>query len=135
VPAQQPPPPPRPVPRTVRIAALLVAVEGAALVVLAVVEALSTVLGDPGSVGLALATAAMAAAGGVLLLWLAAAMSRLRKAARSPVVVLQLISLPIGWTLAVDNGRPELGLPVLALAVAVLVLLGTSGARDALTRG
>jgi hypothetical protein len=133
VPAQQPPPPS--VPRAIRAAALLVAVEGAALAVLAAAEVLSTLFGEPGSVALALVTAAMAAAGSALLLWLAGAMLRLRKAARSPVVVVQLISLPIGWTLTVDNGRPELGLPVLALAVAVLVLLGTPAARNALARG
>lgn len=121
-------------PGTVRAAALLVAAEGAALLVLGAVEALSTVLGDPADTGGALVTAAFAALGGVLLLLLARAVGRLRTAARSPVVVVQLLALPIGLNLIGPSGRPEFGLPVLLLAVAVLVLLGTPAARAALAR-
>ena len=48
---------------------------------------------------------------------------------------MQIVGLPIGWTLINDNGRPEIGLPVLAVALAVLALLfGTAAARDALAR-
>jgi len=69
-------------PRTVLLAALLVAVEGAALIVLAGVEAVSTLVSDAASVTLALVTAAAAAGGGALLLWLARSLdttpSRLR---------------------------------------------------------
>ncbi|HZB51240.1 MAG TPA: hypothetical protein VE547_19285 [Mycobacteriales bacterium] len=122
------------VPGTVRAAALLVALEGAALIGLALVEVLLTVLGDPSDIGLALVTAGFAAAGGVLLVLLARAMLRLRKAARAPVAVVQLIALPIGWNLIEPSGRPELGVPVLVLAAAVLVLLGTPAARAALAR-
>jgi hypothetical protein len=122
-------------PRPVRLAAALVAVEGVALLVLAVVEAVSTIVSDPASVSLALVTAAFAAATGALLLWLARALVELRRAARTPVVVLQLIALPIGWNLVGTSGRPELGLPVLVLAAAVLVLLfGPEDARAALRR-
>ena len=122
-------------PRTVLLAALLVAVEGAALIVLAGVEAVSTLVSDAASVTLALVTAAAAAGGGALLLWLARSLAGLRKWARSPVVVLQLIALPIGYNLITPSGRPELGVPVLALAAATLVLLGTAEARAALERG
>ena len=121
-------------PRSVRLAALLVAVEGAALLVLAVVELAQVLVSDATSVGLAVGTAAMAAAAGALLLWLARAMVRLRRAARSPVVVVQLIALPIGYNLIDPSGRPELGVPVLLLAVATLALLGTADARAALDR-
>ena len=122
-------------PRTVLLAALLVAVEGAALIVLAGVEAVSTLVSDAASVTLALVTAAAAAGGGALLLWLARSLAGLRKWARSPVVVLQLIALPIGYNLITPSGRPELGVPVLALAAATLVLLGSAEARAALERG
>jgi hypothetical protein len=125
----------RPVPGAVRAVALLVAVEGAALLVLAVLEALSTVLDDPTSVGGALVTAAFALFGGLLLLVLARAVLRGHKAARSPVVVVQIIMLPIGWNLIDPSGRPELGVPVLLLAAAVLALLATPAARAALARG
>jgi hypothetical protein len=114
---------------------VLVAVEGAALLVLAVLEAASTVVSDAASVSLALVTAAFAAGTGVLLLWLARALVELRRAARMPVVVLQLIALPIGWNLIGTSGRPELGVPVIVLAAAVLVLLfGSEDARAALRR-
>ena len=128
--AEQPPP----VPGPVRAIALLVAAEAAALLLLATAEALSTVLGDSSSVRGALVTAAFAALGGVLLAVLARAVLRVRKAARSPVVVVQLIMLPIGWNLIHPSGRPEFGVPVLAVAVAVLALLATPAARTALER-
>ena len=40
----------------------------------------------------------------------------------------------IGLNLVGPSGRPEFGVPVLLLAVAVLVLLGTPAARAALAR-
>jgi hypothetical protein len=113
----------------------VVAVEGVALIGLALVEAASTVVSDAASASLALVTAAFAAATGALLLWLARALVQLRRAARTPVVVLQLLALPIGWNLIGTSGRPELGLPVIVLAVAVLALLfGSEDARTALRR-
>ncbi len=122
-------------PRPVRLAAGLVAVEGVALLALAAVEVISALVGDPASVSLALVTAAFAAAAGALLVWLARKLVELRDVARTPVVVLQLIALPIGWNLVGTAGRPELGLPVLLLAVAVLSLLfGSEEARTALRR-
>jgi len=122
-------------PRPIRLAAALVTVEGVALIVLALVEAVSAVVSEAASLTLALATAGVAAATGALLLWLARALTDLRGAARTPVVVVQLIALPIGWNLVGSSGRPELGLPILLLAAAVLSLLfGSEEARAALSR-
>jgi hypothetical protein len=122
-------------PRPVLIAAALVAVEGVALLVLAVVNVVLTALDDAGSVPLALAGAALLAIFGGALLLLSRALRALRPPARSPVVAVQVVALPVGWTLTSTNGRPEIGLPVLLLAAAVLVLLfGTAEARDALAR-
>ena len=122
-------------PAPVRAAAALVVVEGAALVGLGVAEVVSTVVSEAASVSLALTTAAVAAAGGALLFRLARALRELRAAARSPVAAIQLVSLPVGWTLTSTNGRPELGLPILLLAVGVLLgLFATAEARDSLTR-
>ena len=116
-------------------AAALVAVEGVALLVFALVYVVLTALEDAGSVPLALAGAALLVIFGAALLLLARSLRALRPAARSPVVVVQLVALPVGWTLASTNGRPEVGVPVLVLAAAVLVLLfGTAGARDSLAR-
>lgn len=122
-------------PRPVLAAAVLVTVEGAALLVLAVVNVVLTALDDAGSVPLALAGALLLAIFGGALLLLARALRALKPPARSPVVAVQIVALPVGWTLASTNGRPEIGVPVLVLAVTVLVLLfATAGARDALAR-
>jgi hypothetical protein len=116
-------------------AAALVAVEGAALLVLAVVNVVLTALDDAGSVPLALAGALLLAIFGGALLLLARALRALKPPARSPVVAFQIVALPVGWTLTSTNGRPEIGVPVLVLAIAVLVLLfATAEARDALAR-
>ena len=122
-------------PRSVLAAAVLVTVEGAALLVLAVVNVVLTALDDAGSVPLALAGALLLAIFGGALLLLARALRALKPPARSPVVAVQIVALPVGWTLASTNGRPEIGVPVLVLAVTVLVLLfATAEARDALAR-
>jgi len=116
-------------------AAALVAAEGAALVGLALLDVALTASADAGSVPLALSTALLLAVFGAVLLLLARALRALRPAARSPVVAFQLLALPVGWTLTVENNRPELGLPVLVLAGSVLLLLfGTAEARQALAR-
>ena len=122
-------------PRPVLAAAALVAVEGAALLVLAVVNVVLTALDDAGSISLALAGSALLVIFGGALVLLARALRALKPPARSPVVAVQVVALPVGWTLAGSNGRPEIGVPVLVLAIAVLVLLfATAEARDALAR-
>ena len=122
-------------PRPVLAAAALVTVEGVALLALAVVNVVLTARSDAGSIGLALGGALLLGAFGAVLFWLAGKLRELRPAARSPVVAVQIVGLPIGWTLANDNGRPEIGLPVLAVALAVLALLfSTAAARDSLAR-
>ena len=116
-------------------AAALVTLEGVALLVLAVGSVVLTALHDAGSVPVALAGALLLAIFGGALLLLARALRGLRPAARSPVVAVQIVALPVGWTLVSTNGRPEIGVPVIVLAAAVLVLLfATAQARDALAR-
>jgi hypothetical protein len=122
-------------PRPVLAAAALVTVEGGALLLLAVGSVVLTALNDAGSVPLALAGALLLVIFGGALVLLARGLRALKPPARSPVVAVQIVALPVGWTLASTNGRPEIGAPVLVLAVAVLVLLfGTAEARDALAR-
>jgi hypothetical protein len=58
----------------------------------------------------------------------------LRPSARSPVVLIQLLALPVGYSLGLQAGRPVAGVPILLLAVAVLVALFTPTARAALDR-
>jgi hypothetical protein len=118
-------------PVTVRLAALVAAVEGVALLGLGAFYAGKTALQRPDSYGRALLGAAMAVAGGALLLLLGRALLRVRRWARSPVVVLQVLALPVAYSLAFQAGLPGYGGPILVLAVAELYLLFTPEARAA----
>ncbi len=122
-------------PRPVLAAAALVTVEGAALLVFAVVSVVLTALDEAGSVSLALGGALLLSVFGGILIWLARKLRELKPPARSPVVAVQIVGLPIGWTLTTTNSRPEFGLPILAVVLTVLVLLfATAEARDSLAR-
>lgn len=81
-----------------------------------------------------LTVAAFAVFGAVLLALCARGLLRLRPTARSPIVVVQLIALPVGYSLGFQNGRMLIAAPVLAVAVAVLVLLLSRPSREALDR-
>lgn len=120
---------PAPAPSTVRAAALVVVIEGVALVATGIVYAVVSWRGRPESLAGAELAAAMALAAGVTLLGLARALRRLRGWSRSPVVVLELVALPVGFSLAFQAHLPQYGLPILALAAGVLGLLATPGSR------
>jgi hypothetical protein len=129
-PAPEPrPQQPRPeAPRAVRQAAVVVAVEAAVFVVLAVLLLWLTVTGNPESVPRALAEVVLV--GGVAALLGAAAMGLRRLAgwARGPVIALQILFAASGLV-AFQAGRPEIGVPSLALAAATVYLLMTPEAR------
>jgi drug/metabolite transporter superfamily protein YnfA len=65
-------------------------------------------------------------ASGVVLGLLARGIAAGRRWARGPVVVIELICVPIAWNL-VQNDRWYAGVPLGVAALAVLVLLATSG--------
>jgi hypothetical protein len=118
-------------PGPVRLAALVAAVEGAALLGLGLFYAVKTALDRPDSYGRALFGVLFALAGGAVLLLLARGLLRLGGWARSPVVVLQILALPVGYSLAFQAGLPGYGGPILLLAVAELYLLFTPAGRAA----
>jgi hypothetical protein len=123
------PPQPRPeAPRAVRRAAVVVAVEAVVFAVLAVALLWLTVTGDPESVPRALAEVVLV--GGVAALLGAAAMGLRRLAgwARGPVIALQILFAASGLV-AFQAGRPEIGVPTLALAAVTVYLLMTPEAR------
>lgn len=72
----------------------------------------------------ALIVTGFAAGGAVLLAVLARALSRHRAAARAPAIVAQLMLLPVGYYMTV-GGLAWLGLPLIALGLAVAFLLVT----------
>jgi hypothetical protein len=62
------------------------------------------------------------------------ALLRLRPAARTPVVVIEALALPVAYSLAFQAGRVGYGGPILVGALAVLYLLFTPPVRVLLDR-
>ena len=112
----------------------MLALEAGALVVAAGFLVYGTVFGHPLSIGRALLGAVMALAGAAALLLGARSLLRLRPGARTPMVVLQLLALPVAYSLAFEAGRAAWGGPILVGALAVLYLLFTPPVRAALER-
>ena len=109
-------------------AALLVAVEGAALIVLGTGYAVAGVVGDPFDRTATLLEGGFAALAGLLVLLVARGLLLVQGWARSPAVVLQLLALPVGLVL-VQGAVLYAAAPVLGLAAAVLYQLATPEAR------
>jgi hypothetical protein len=121
-------------PQPVRAAAAIVGLEALGLVVVALVVLVKTITGAPASVGGALLAMAGALAGAAVLAYSARGLLHLRAASRSPVLVLQLLALPVGYSLGIQAHRIGYGGPILVAALAVLYLLFTPPARAALDR-
>jgi hypothetical protein len=121
-------------PVQLRAAAVVIGLESLALVVAAAILIGKTLVGHPDSVGRALLGAGFALLGAAALAVGGRGVLRMRAAARTPVVVLQLLALPVSYSLAFQAGRVEYGGPMLVAALTVLYLLFTPPARAALDR-
>ncbi|MEO8888025.1 MAG: hypothetical protein ABI301_00935 [Jatrophihabitantaceae bacterium] len=121
-------------PGQVRAAVAIVGAEALALVAAALVLIGKTIFGNPDSLGRALSDAGLALGGAVLLAFGARGLFRLSPAARTPVLVLQFLAIPVSYSLAFQAGRVDYGGPILVAAVAVIYLLFTPPARAALDR-
>lgn len=119
--------------RAVRVTAALAAIEGVALTVLALFLAVKPAFTPPHSLTAAEALAVFTLFGGALCAGLGLAMALSKRWARTPILVLQLVALPIGATLAFQAGLVRYGAPILLLALATIGALaraeskGTSG--------
>ena len=122
------------VPGPLRAAVAIIGLEALALVAAAVVLIVKTVSGSPNDIWRALLGAALALAGAAALAFGARALLRLRPAARSPIVVLQLLALPVSYSLWFQAGVAVYGAPIMVAALATLFLLFTPPAREALDR-
>jgi hypothetical protein len=122
------------VPPSLIAVVVVLAAQGLAFVALAAIVVAKVVTGDPHSVAGALLDAAAALLAAAVLALCARAMLQLRPAARTPVVVIELLALPVGYTLAFGAHRPGYGAPILVSALAVLYLLFTPTVRAALDR-
>ena len=121
--------PPDQVSRELRIAAVVVLVQAAALAVLAAVLTVKALTGHPHNRGGALAMAGFALLGGVVLGLCGRGLRRGLRSSVSPVVVLEVPAAAVGFSLGIQAGRPAYGLPILLSALAVLVLLFSPGGR------
>ncbi|RBY81953.1 hypothetical protein DQ238_04775 [Geodermatophilus sp. TF02-6] len=123
-----------PAPAAVRRAALVVAVEAAALAGVALWLLYLTVASTPDSVGRAVAEVVYVGFFAALLGAAAVGLRRVSAWARGPVVVLQLLLGLFGYSSAFQAGRPLIGVPVLVLVALTLYLLLTPEARLAFLR-
>ena len=121
-------------PRALKAACALLGLEALGLLAGGVVLLVDTLVGHPTDRASALLTAAFAVAGAVALAFGARGLLRLRPAARTPIVVLEVLAVPVGYQLVFDSERPEWGWPVLLVALAVLYLLFTPPVRAVLDR-
>jgi hypothetical protein len=116
------------------VACVIVALESLGLLVAAAILLIKTATGSPDSLGRALLDAAFALGGALVLGFGARGLLRLRPAARSPVLILQLLAVPVAYVLAFQADRVAYGAPILIAALAVAYLLFTPPARAALDR-
>ena len=122
------------VPRPLLIACALIGLQSLALLVAAVVLLVDTLVGHPTDRAGALIAAAFAAIGALALGLGVRGLLRLRPAARTPIVVLEVLTVPVAYSLAFDSARYAYGGPILLAAVAVLYLLFTPPSRAVLDR-
>ncbi|MEU4577055.1 hypothetical protein ACBI99_03675 [Nonomuraea sp. ATR24] len=102
-------------------AALVVALEGLIALGLGVYVGVETVSGTPANLTAALAEAAFGLLIGAGLLWVAwGGLLAAERWGRAPAVLAQIFLIPISVTLF-DSGRPELGIPLLVVALIGLV--------------
>jgi hypothetical protein len=121
-------------PTGIRVAAVIVLAEAAALAVVAVVLLVLAFVHTTTRLWAAVAIVGFALLAAAVLALCARGLLRLRPSARSPVILVQLLALPVGYDLGVQAGRLLIALPILAAAITVLVLLLLPSSRQALDR-
>ncbi|MEO6885144.1 MAG: hypothetical protein ABI232_02505 [Jatrophihabitantaceae bacterium] len=122
------------VPVQVRAAVVIIALESLALVGAAVVLLVKIVFGSPTDLAGALLLVLLALVGAGVLAMCARGLTRLRSSSRSPVVVLQLLAIPVSYSLAFQAHRVAYGGPIILAALVTLYLLFTPPARAVLER-
>jgi len=112
-----------------------VALEGVAVAALGPILFVGGILmSRPESLSRAWAEVLIAIGTGALILFLARALSRVDGWSRGPVVVIQILAAPVGYSLAFPSEQPLYGIPTLAAAATVMYLLFTPESRLAFFR-
>jgi peptidoglycan/LPS O-acetylase OafA/YrhL len=110
-------------PAAVRGAGLIVALQGAAALVVAAVLVVRAIAGADQRMANGLGTAAWFVLVGGVVLAAGRALVLGRRWGRGLAVFTQLLLLPVAWYLAIGSHRPAFGIPLAILAFAVFVLL------------
>ena len=118
-------------PSTLRWAVGLIGLEAVAVVVLAAVLAYDALTGPSQSATSAIALIVFALLLGGVFGLLSAALSRQRRWARGPAFVLELLLLPIGYSIA-TSGPPAVGVALIVIGLAGLATLIAPATRAAL---
>lgn len=113
---------------------MLIGLEALALCGLALGLAVKALSGHPHSLAGALLGALLALVGAVVLGLCDRGLLARRPAARTPVVVLQILAVPVSYSLGFQAGRIAYGAPILISALVVLYLLFTPAVRQLLDR-
>jgi hypothetical protein len=121
-------------PRPLVIACVVIGLQVLALVAAAVLLVVKALTQTSHSLAGALLLAAIALAGAATLVVCIRGLLHLRAAARTPVVVLQVLAVPVAYSLAFQADRVGYGGPIMVSALAVLYLLFTPPARAVLDR-
>ncbi len=88
----------------------------------------------PDSLGRAWAEVVLAVLTGAVILFLARKLSQVAGWSRAPVVVIQLLAAPVGYSLAFGSQQPFYGIPILVAVACVLYLLFTPESKLAFFR-
>lgn len=119
-------------PTQLRAAAAIVGLEALALLAAAVLLVVKTATQASRGVAGALLLAAIAVLAALVLGFSARGLLHLRQSARTPIVVMQILALPVAYSLGFQAGRMEYGGPILAAALVTLYLLFTPPVREVL---
>src|SRR3954463_3342029 len=117
-------------PRVLLVASSIVALEGAALVALALSYVGLILVGDPHNRGLALFGAGLGLAFGAGLFLASRGLRRGRRAAYSPILLAQIIAIPVGVGLVQGHRAPIAVAVLLPSAVVLALLLFTPSGRS-----
>jgi len=115
-------------PRPLAVAAGLVAAEGLLLVGLGVLQVVRGFGGGIDDLARAEFGGVLSLASGLVVVVLARTLVVNRTATRSPIIVIQLLSVPVGAAM-IQNGLYAYGIPLLAVAAAILTALVAAGLR------
>ncbi|ADP78885.1 hypothetical protein [Pseudofrankia inefficax] len=115
-------------PRALAGAAFLVAVQGLLLVGLGVWQVVRGFGHHIDNLGRAEFGGVLCLVCGVVVVGLARAQVVRRATSKTPIVVIELLCLPVGWAM-LQNGLLGYGLPLLVVAVATLALLALAASR------